>query len=460
MLDITAILAVRATAPDTPKAAAPQDAAGFAQSLDRVRRSEPQKAAHLPNKAESRRTDSAPVEKASESGRPDEAAANAVSEDTADADLEAPEAGANIPPGHGAGDLASLLFSLQMPPANAPQANAEALPILETVPDGIAVPGQQGTQDLGLPLIMPSDTGSSGTAPVAFPDGVTASQTTHAQTVSPETSVGAIDGPPIAPASTEQTASAIQLLADRPAVPEKSTVPAGSSPAAQAMVAGNGDTPFTAIHSEPARDASTGVQTDMPASPLEARADGPHRELAVSEAGSMDTLAIQLPPTAGAPDGPRQAEAPRDVRLPPQPPVHIVVREGSYDNLGLHVARSSRDGEEKTIIRLDPPRLGTVELTLETRGEVTRVVLVAERPEALDMLRRDAQSLEQSLTRAGLKMEGGMEFSLRQDPRGSDGGRDGRDSNREQKHPAYGDDDQELIAPLTRPARSGLEMIV
>ena len=462
MIDITAIEAVRSAAPDTSRTASRQDAAGFLESLESLRRAEPPKTGHPSRKAEAGDARGALVEKQAAARATDKTAgktaagsapdkADPAPEEAAPAPEQAAEAatpetdeadaGPDIPLGSGAGDLVSLFLSLHIspPPANAVVATPEEMPAGAID----APPLELGAIDAGAGLIV-ADTpdiaadgtvaGQAGTAAMAA--GVLPSMTAAPNTVAaPQESV--IETAPIAaipPAAT-------------PAQPD----PADTTDAAVLPAKSGGD-----IDPDAKREKTIAIEGES----LE-------RERAASEPDRAEgSAATRTEPATGAPDGARPMEAPRDVRPPAQAaqqtpqPAHIVVRQGAYDNLGLHVVRSSREGEDRTVVRLDPPRLGNVELTLETRGEVTRVVLVAERPEALELLRRDAQSLEQSLTRAGLKMDGGMEFSLRQDPRGSNGG--GRDDARREQSPTmHSDEEQELLAsPPAHSARSGLEMIV
>jgi flagellar hook-length control protein FliK len=66
-------------------------------------------------------------------------------------------------------------------------------------------------------------------------------------------------------------------------------------------------------------------------------------------------------------------------------------------------------------IRLDPPDLGRIEVRLDVDkdGNVTSNMIV-DRPETLDLLRRDAAGLDRALQDAGLKTSNnGLQFQLR-----------------------------------------------
>ncbi|WP_245239658.1 flagellar hook-length control protein FliK [Methylobacterium variabile] len=77
-------------------------------------------------------------------------------------------------------------------------------------------------------------------------------------------------------------------------------------------------------------------------------------------------------------------------------------------------------GSSRFEIRLDPLELGRIDVSLDIDREhgAVKAHLVVERPETLALLQRDAGSLQQALTQAGLNAgEAGLSFSLR------DGGR-------------------------------------
>jgi flagellar hook-length control protein FliK len=83
--------------------------------------------------------------------------------------------------------------------------------------------------------------------------------------------------------------------------------------------------------------------------------------------------------------------------------------------LAVEFVSRVRNGNNRFEIRLDPPELGRIDvhLKVDRDGNVTSR-LVVERAETLDLLRRDAPSLERALHNAGLKTgEQGLEFSLR-----------------------------------------------
>jgi flagellar hook-length control protein FliK len=84
--------------------------------------------------------------------------------------------------------------------------------------------------------------------------------------------------------------------------------------------------------------------------------------------------------------------------------------------LAVEIATHADAGRNHFEIRLDPPDLGriNVKLDIDHDGNVT-THLVVDRADTLDLLKRDASSLERALQQAGLKTsDNALDFSLRQ----------------------------------------------
>ena len=84
--------------------------------------------------------------------------------------------------------------------------------------------------------------------------------------------------------------------------------------------------------------------------------------------------------------------------------------------LPVEIATQATAGKRQFEIRLDPPELGRVEvkMNIDNNGNTT-TRLVVDRPETLDLLKRDSSQLERALQDAGHKTsDNGLEFSLRQ----------------------------------------------
>jgi flagellar hook-length control protein FliK len=101
----------------------------------------------------------------------------------------------------------------------------------------------------------------------------------------------------------------------------------------------------------------------------------------------------------------------------------VVTREGQtaeMQTLALHVAARWAKGESKFTIRLDPPELGRIDVNLNVNNHGhAQAVLAVEKPQTLDLLLRDAPSLERALKDAGLELGGNLSFSLKEDARQS-----------------------------------------
>jgi len=88
--------------------------------------------------------------------------------------------------------------------------------------------------------------------------------------------------------------------------------------------------------------------------------------------------------------------------------------EPAARQVAVHIARAVENGSDRIRIQLNPAELGRVDVRMEIAndGRVTAVV-AAEKPETLDLLRRDVHALEKALAEAGLKADGGsLQFSL------------------------------------------------
>src|SRR5262249_2195786 len=98
-------------------------------------------------------------------------------------------------------------------------------------------------------------------------------------------------------------------------------------------------------------------------------------------------------------------------------PQHTAIIPDAVPLAGIPIAIPARveAGEKRFEIRLDPPDLGRIEVTLnvDSSGRATSH-LVVDRADTLDLLRRDAPALERALQSAGLTTgDGALQFSLR-----------------------------------------------
>lgn len=90
------------------------------------------------------------------------------------------------------------------------------------------------------------------------------------------------------------------------------------------------------------------------------------------------------------------------------PATHVVA--ASFQRLGAEKQNTN------ITLQLDPPELGRVEVKMSIgKDNVTKIVLIAEKPETLLLLQRDSHFLERSMHDAGLGADGSLSFELAQD---------------------------------------------
>lgn len=84
--------------------------------------------------------------------------------------------------------------------------------------------------------------------------------------------------------------------------------------------------------------------------------------------------------------------------------------------IAIEIATQAHAGKNHFDIRLDPPELGRINVKLDVdRDGNVATRLVVDRSDTLDLLKRDASTLERALQQAGLKTsDHGLDFSLRQ----------------------------------------------
>lgn len=132
--------------------------------------------------------------------------------------------------------------------------------------------------------------------------------------------------------------------------------------------------------------------------PLPSAARGP--ELMPLEAGS--SVATSGSTTSAA------ARVAAPVTRPTVPPRVLT------EQIAVQVQKAVAQGQDRITIQLKPAELGRVEIKLDVMqdGRVAATI-VADRPETLDLLQRDARGLQQALQDAGLKANSGsLSFNL------------------------------------------------
>jgi flagellar hook-length control protein FliK len=168
--------------------------------------------------------------------------------------------------------------------------------------------------------------------------------------------------------------------------------------------------------------------------------------------------AIDAPAALGGSRDPAAASlhaAPAEARRSPEPAVPLAA-------LAVEVGMRAVKGAREFSISLDPDELGRVDVTLriDDQGAVKAEVRV-ERVETLQLLQRDARTLERAFEQAGLRNGGDMlQFSLSGGER--QGGGQSREDNRTRTRKSDTEAAEALspgaIARYARPAAVGLDI--
>lgn len=92
----------------------------------------------------------------------------------------------------------------------------------------------------------------------------------------------------------------------------------------------------------------------------------------------------------------------------PQDMPSVTAQSGRIGHeMGVHIARRVIDGSSELTVRLNPAEMGRVEVRIAFDDAGTlRATVAAERPAALDLLRRDSADLGRALNDAGVRADG------------------------------------------------------
>ena len=253
------------------------------------------------------------------------------------------------------------------------------------------------------PVPQSTPVANSPTNPEPEPEEfLTASLSAAAQTATPRSvAVDRSGNPAKAPASDARTLSEARPAdthESRAAVSADSAPAAANTNDAQNRIVRNAEPPLEhSAKNEPAAAAPNLLQASPATSTVPNHAGFDLPAAAVSNAPP----ATQLDPSAPV----RLSFAAPGMAEPP-----------SFDALALRIAARSSDGDNRFSIRLDPPELGRIEVNLNVRSDGhAQAELSADKPQTLELLQKDASSLERALKDAGLNLAGGLAFSLKGD---------------------------------------------
>lgn len=210
-------------------------------------------------------------------------------------------------------------------------------------------------------------------------------------------------------ASAKRSAAGAPAPSSRqPADPSDGATPGAADAATQ--VPGR-----TAIATAAGEEAATAAPSSKPAAPAPPQADAKGQD--TGPGGPAPGPDAPAPPVPADPSRPPVAAGPAVVQQPMLAPAVQVAQ------IGVTIATRVKQGESRFQIRLDPPELGRIDVSLSVdKAGVTNTVLTVERMDTLDLLQRDSRALERSLATAGFKADpGSLQFNLRdpgQNPQG------------------------------------------
>jgi hypothetical protein len=282
------------------------------------------------------------------------------------------------------------------PPAAAPTVGGEPAE-KPTVEDRSTAAPAVGGEPRDVPAIP------EGTVPVAVPDRQLQVAAGPIEPTKADTAI----------AATAAEAEPPRRAEGVPATPT-AAVPTGASkppsvmaPAAMPLVAaGTGAATAAASEAEAGKLEAARGHSDAPPLP-EARAEGTPRQPAAQPVPSYagESRAAPSQPTApemrisdaGADDWRLSAEV-RPGMQRSEPPAAQVQPQALAGQITLAVGKSA---DRRVEIRLDPPELGRVQIELNPTERGLQAVVLADRPETQDLLRRHAAALARDLGDAG-----------------------------------------------------------
>jgi len=180
------------------------------------------------------------------------------------------------------------------------------------------------------------------------------------------------------------------------AATDKLQAPNAAAPEEQAAKVGaNATNAQSSTASQPATSATTPVQNDGAAAQTTTSSQTPTPALAAAPAAPAFSNLIDAQQMSVTISAAPQAAVP-------------------VEALAVQIARKFEAGVSQFEISLHPAELGQLDISLSVADDGhIQAVLRAERPETLDLLQRDARSLEQQLRQAGLEVgSNALSFSL------------------------------------------------
>jgi flagellar hook-length control protein FliK len=124
--------------------------------------------------------------------------------------------------------------------------------------------------------------------------------------------------------------------------------------------------------------------------------------------------------------------------------------ENPAEQVKVHLQNALADGSRRMEIQLKPHELGRVDVRIDTDADgKSHVTVTADKRDTLDMLQRDARSLERALADAGLKADSNsLSFNLRGDEGQQQAKQEQQDKSQQAKFDLNGDYADDLESKL------------
>jgi len=208
--------------------------------------------------------------------------------------------------------------------------------------------------------------------------------------------------PVIDSAPTDPAPAALRVatppVAEKPAIAVGKTEPAPPATGPSLQTAPDTGTGDTGAEGSPARHERKPL-TRLAEKPPAALSPDPRPAAPVTSFTPLDTPPPGAEDKAPALSPVTETSAPQTAeRITHAPRLHPTAETGVSRQIAMAIERT---GEGQTEIRLDPAELGRVRLTLHATDQAVTVAIHADRPETLDLIRRNIDSLTQDLRALG-----------------------------------------------------------
>ncbi len=288
-------------------------------------------------------------------------------------------------------------------------ASAPAAPAKKTAPPIAEAADSSGTSDTDATLT--AGTGNAAAAdpiPIYMQQALTAvPQITTIAGNAGTTAEALTDVAPSGTVTGKQTQTVQASQNQRMAAPRDGTADDNGETFADALQPGTAESGGKSRAASP--EATTKISSAASGQPWSTMAGEPSTQSTATSAAAPAAALAATTSTAGTIS--TQATAAATLSVTSQTASDA---SSSLETLGLTIAAKSAEGKKHFDIRLDPPELGRIEvsMTVNDAGKA-QVSLTADRPQTLALLQRDATDLTRSLADAGVDVSGnGLSFSL------------------------------------------------